>query len=92
MPFINETGASYVILTGLTNDVTGSLFISLLLIMVILLAIAMILKLPIESTAVFMIPFLLVVTAYYTEAWLSILGVFLLYLGVLIGKYFIFNK
>lgn len=89
MPFINSTDYSYILLTGLTNDVTGSLFISLLLIMVFIMVIAMILKLPIESSAIFMIPFLLVVSAFYISDWLAILGVFLIFLGVIFAKFLI---
>jgi len=67
------------------NSATGSEFLSLLVIIFIITVLCLGLRIPIEFTAVFVLPLLLVV-ATYTSSIMPVLGVFLIYLGFLVGK------
>jgi len=78
------------IIIGLIN-ITGSLFLSLLFIMILLIVFALLFRIPLEFTAVLILPLLIVISAY-DGAFMSVLGTFLIYLGVLFGKHFIFSK
>ena len=78
------------IIIGLIN-ITGSFFLSLLLIIILMITLALVLKIPIEFTAIFILPLLLTLTAYESQL-ISVLGAILIYLGVLLGKHFFFKK
>lgn len=85
--FLNETGFFGTVVIGL-NGITGSLFLSLMLIFIILLVFALALRIPIEATGIILLPLLLTLTAYVPD-FLSLLGVALIYLGVVLGKHFL---
>lgn len=87
--FINESGVSYQVINGL-NGITGSAFLSLLFIVIILFLIAILFRIPIEFTAIFILPLVLTFAAFYGE-FVAVTGVLLIYLGVLLGKHFFFN-
>ena len=88
--FLNSTGTAYAILEGLTNDVTGSLFMSLLMIVFLILAFSLAFRIPMEYTAIFILPILIVSMAYFQQ-FLAIGGVILIYLGVVMAKNFFFK-
>ena len=85
--FFNETGIISSGLMLLSDNVTGSVFISLLLIMVLLILVAMLFRLPIEVTAIILMPVLIVFMALTSE-FLAVGGVVLIYLGVIFAKNF----
>jgi len=72
------------------NGITGSLFLSLLLIAFFFLVLAIAFRMPMEMSAVFILPFLIVSASIEGQIW-SVLGVFLIYGGVLLGKNLFFN-
>jgi len=76
-----------VVIDGLTNA-TGSVFLSLLALILIFTVIAIGLRIPLEFSAVIVLPMLLVVASYTSDI-LPILGVALIYLGFLLGRYII---
>lgn len=78
-----------VIGTG-SQDVTGSLVLTLLLIMILLFAICLMFKMPIEVSGVIMLPLMLVSSSYYNNL-LAPLIAFLLYFAVIIAKYWLFR-
>ena len=83
--FINQTGTIGVIMGAVTNNITGSYFITLLGLMVIILLFFMVFRLPVEATVIFILPLCLVFMAFYGE-FLVIGGLLLMYLGFLIAK------
>lgn len=85
MVFYNESDSVGIIIHGLTNNVTGSLFLTLLVIIIMLMVVAFMFRLPIETTSVLIIPLLIVVVAYSGE-FLQVGGVFLIYMGILIAR------
>jgi len=86
----NTTGTIGVILQYATTEVTGSIFLTLLGIVIGLMVLCMLLRLPMEFTAILVLPLLLGCASYYSE-FTAILGVFLIYLGVIVGKNFFFR-
>jgi len=89
--FINETGFIGQIVAYTTYNVTGSLFLTLLGMVMILILIAVMLRIPIEFTAIFIMPVLLVLMAYQSGTFTAIGGVFLIYIGILMAKNFFFK-
>lgn len=81
----NETA-----IIGLTS-ITGSFFLSLLVLVILIMLFALALRIPLEFTAIFILPLLIVLVGYESQL-LSVFGVLLLYLGVLFGKHFFFSK
>lgn len=84
MSLFADNGTSILFVDTL-NGVTGSLFLSLLAIVGLLMLLAMMLRIPLEFTAIIVLPFLLALTAYESSM-MSVLGVVLIYLGVLVAK------
>jgi len=90
MDFINESGLIASVLNHMTINVTGSTFLTLLAIVMGLIVIALMFRLPVEWTSIIVFPFLIVTAAFYTD-FLPVLGVFVIYLGILVGKNFFFK-
>lgn len=82
--FFNESQITYTVISGM-NNYTGSLFLTLLAIFIILLLIALILRIPMEFTGVILLPLTIVLWAN-DSAFLAIAGIWLIYLGMLIAK------
>ena len=87
---INETGILGQAYAGM-NAITGSVFLTLLSVVLVLMLVAMIFRMPIEFTAVFILPSLLTFLAFESE-FLAVGGVILIYLGILLGKNLFFNR
>jgi hypothetical protein len=83
--FVNSTGVFGILLNAFTENITGSLFLTLLLILMFLLALCMMAQIPIEWTVVFMLPLLLYLMAYTSE-FQAIGGFALIYTGIIIAK------
>lgn len=73
-----------------TNDITGSLFLTLLGVVMILMLLCLLLRLPMEFSAILVLPLLIGLMAYMQE-FVAIGGVFLIYLGIILGKNFFFR-
>lgn len=87
---LNTTGTLGVVINYATVYITGSLFVTLLGIVFGLLLLCLLFRIPMEFTAVLVLPLLLGVGAYVSE-FTAIVGVFLIYMGILIGKNFFFK-
>jgi len=73
------------IIVSLTNNITGSLFLTLLFITMVFLGLAGAFKMPLELTIPFILPFFLV--GYMVSgAFLPVLGVAIIYLSILLLK------
>ena len=90
MVLLNESGLGGQVLIGLTQNITGSIFLSLLMIVFIILVLFLLVRIPLEFSAIFILP-MLIVFIRIDGQFLGVLGVFLLYLGVLLGKNFFFT-
>lgn len=88
MVFYNDTGTVGVLITYMTVNVTGSLFITLLIIVMALMSLTLLFRIPLEFSSVIILPLLLVLMAYSTE-FLVYGSVTLLYLGVLMAKMYV---
>jgi hypothetical protein len=85
--FFNSTDHFGTVLYYMTTDITGSLFLTLLIILLVIVAVALALRIPVEFTAVLIVPVMLVLMAYTSE-FLAIGGLLLIYLGILTAKNF----
>jgi len=90
MVFINESQTIGIILTH-WNSITGSLFLTLCMIVLLILIVFAILGLSLEWSALFIMPLLLALMAY-SDDFFSIGGAFLLYTSFLLAKNFFFGK
>lgn len=89
MVFINETGTIGLIIEAGTN-LTGSLFLTVLLIFLLFVTLALMFKLPLEILIPIVLPLFIVSMAYSTE-FLAIGGLMLIYLAVILSKRFWLN-
>lgn len=89
--FINDSGTTSVIIKGLFDNVGGSWFATIMLIILFVILLAVIFRVPFELTAIVIMPLLLVCMVYVPD-FLAVAGVFLIYLGVLVGKNILFNR
>lgn len=83
--FINETGVIGQIFMYASTNLTGSLFLSLLGIIILIIAIFMLFRIPIEFIAILILPIMIVFMAYESQM-LAITGAFILYMGFLTAK------
>jgi hypothetical protein len=82
--FYTETGIIGQFLSGM-NDITGSLFITLMVITIILVLICLALRMPMEASAMVLLPFFFTI-ASMTGEFKAVMGATLIYLGFIIGK------
>lgn len=87
---INESGIAGQVIIDLNTNVTGSTFLSLLMIVFILLILFLLLRVPLEFSAIFILP-MLIIFGSIDGSFSATLGVFLIYLGILLGKNFFFT-
>ena len=85
--FLNQTGIIGQAFNGLTNNVTGSVFLTGLLILIVLMVIAFMFRLPLELTVIFLIPIILVFMAFNT-GWVAVGGLIFIYIAVILARNF----
>ena len=88
MFFINWTESLGVVLAHGTQYTTGSIFITLLIIMIMLIVFAMLFGIQMEFTAILILPLLLSYMAYYGE-FIGVGAVIIIYLALIFTKKFI---
>ena len=86
--FINESGTIGIIFTSFTNNVSGSSYLTLMSIILLVIVFFMIFRLPVEATAILILPMILIFVAYSGDL-IGIGMVALLYVGFLFAKNFI---
>jgi hypothetical protein len=74
---------------GLTNSVTGDIYLTLLTIMIIILLFFLALRIPVEISVILILPLLIVFMADGSGDWRAISGIAVLYLSLMFGKYFL---
>ena len=83
--FINQTGTIGVIYQAIYTNVTGSEFLTLLFLVVLCMLFVMLFRMPIEASVVIVLPMLIVFAAFNNNLF-SLLGVVLIYSGILLAK------
>lgn len=86
--FYNQTQIIGQIINGVTTHMTGGLFLTLLTVVLFIIALCLMFRIPIEFTAIIILPLILTITAYTSE-FMSVLGVLLIYMGIIFGKMFL---
>ena len=85
--FINQTGTVGQIYLAATQNITGSEFLTLLGLIIIIIAFFFMFGLPLEATAIMVLP-MLIVFGVYSQNLISVLGIALIYLGMIFAKNF----
>lgn len=85
--FINESGTIGIIFEAVTNNVTGSAYLTLLGFMIIIILFFMLFRVPIEFTAILILPMCIIFMSFFGE-FLVIGLTLLMYIGLLIAKNF----
>lgn len=84
----NSSGIFGIILDAFTYNVTGSLFLTLLAMIILLFAFCLMFKIPLEYTAIIVMPILITLMAYSSD-FKAIGGLMLLYISVLVARWFL---
>ena len=87
---VNQTGTIGVILQAGTENLTGSVIATLFLILMILFAVSIMFRVPLEITAIIVLPFCLAVGAYYSNFMIPIIAI-ILYLSMMMAKNWLFR-
>lgn len=87
--YINMTGSIGNIYSGITYNITGSEFLTLLFIIILIMLFFMMFRIPVELSSVLILPLLIVVMAYSGE-FFAITGLILIYLALLLAKNWFF--
>jgi len=90
MAFINTTETIGIILGSASTTTTGSLFTTLMLIMIILFAVAFMFQIPLEFTSIIFLPYVIVCMAFYSQ-FIVVGGVIFIYVAILLTKNWIFK-
>ena len=89
--FINDTGTIGIIYNAATTNITGSEFLTLLGLIVLIIIFFTMFRIPMEMTAIFVLPLMLIFMAY-SNNFFAIGGVFLIYLGFLVARNYFINQ
>ena len=87
MTLFDTTGAIYLIIEAITNNITGSIFLTLLFIMLLIIASLLIFGVPPELSIILIAPLILVVMSYMGE-FLAVGGIMLIWLAIIFGRRF----
>lgn len=90
MAIFDPTSMIGTVIDSLTTNVTGSIFLSLLYMMLFFIGVASMFRLPIEITVPIVIPFL-IVGVIITSQLIPALGVGLIYLAIIFTKRLFLN-
>jgi hypothetical protein len=88
--FINQTETIGIILGQANTTTTGSLFATLLLILIFLLALCLLFRISFEWASILLLPLMITYASYYSNLYAP-LGITLIYLSMILTKNFIFK-
>jgi hypothetical protein len=88
--FINETGTISKILEAGTQNLTGEMFATLLLILIILMVVCLMFNIPLEIASILILPYCIACGAFYSSFIIAI-TLIVLYMGFIIAKNWIFR-
>ena len=90
MPFMNATGSIGLILAAGTLGVNGSLFLTLLMVLMFLIVIGIMFQIPLEFISIIVLPMCLACASYYSN-FVAPVAVIFIYVATLITKRWLFN-
>jgi hypothetical protein len=82
---VNSTGELGIVIQYLTYNITGSLFISLVAIVLVIMGLALAFSIPLEWTMIIVFPIFLAVGAFYSD-FFPILGAAIFYMALIIAN------
>lgn len=90
MVFINASGTIANVLIAGTENLTGDIVSTLLMVFLFLMVICLMFGIPLEFTTVIMLPLLIATAAFYST-FMGPLIVFLIYMATLLAKNWLFK-
>lgn len=81
----NDTGITQAVLEGITSNVTGNTFLTLMVLFVILLVLALAMRLTFEVAALLIFPIILVAAAFTGDV-MGAVGLMGIVLGIILAK------
>lgn len=90
MVFLNMTETIGIILGNASTTTTGSLFLTLFLVMLLLIVVSIFFGIQLEYISIILLPYLLAVAGQY-QNFVAPLGVVLIYLATIVTKVWIFK-
>ena len=88
--FINWTGIIGSVISTGTVDVTGNLFVTLLLVLMFLIIVGIMFSIPLEFLSIIVLPVCISSAAYYSN-FIAPMGVILIYITTIITKNWLFK-
>lgn len=85
----NQTGLFGTMMIGLTNTMTGDIYLTLFTLMFIVFLFFLALKIPLELTSILILPLIMVFMLDGGGDWTGFAGILVLYLALMFGKYFL---
>ena len=92
MVFINTTGLTYTIIQNMNSYVTNSEYITYSLIFIAILMMCVLLRIPIEFSALLIFPLLIALVAFNVGSFVFPLIIALFFIGILIAKNWLFSE
>jgi len=89
MAIFNTTDTIGIFLTGITNNMTGDITLTLITLMFVIMLFFLALRIPLEFTAILIVPLLIVVMVYDSSHWKSITSIIVFYLAIMFAKFFL---
>jgi hypothetical protein len=86
MAFVNETGLLGVALESFTTYVSGSVFITLLAVLILVIGLFIMFRIPLEAVLVLVMPMIIIFMAWEVGGFLAVGGVFIMILAIIVAK------
>ena len=87
MVFINWTTTTGAVIQTMTEQTTGSIYLTLLIFIILLIAIALMFGIPLEFTTIIIFP-LTIACMTYTQEFFAFGGILIIYTGMILTKHF----
>jgi hypothetical protein len=84
----NESGIFGTLIIGFTNSVTGDITLTLFTLIMLIMLFFIAMRIPIELTAILVIPLLIVFMIYDSSNWKPIAGMITFYLAIMFARFF----
>jgi len=90
MVFIDTTGSIGIVVKAITDNITGSIFLTMLFITIVLIAFFYLWRIPTDVVLILMVPFIIVIMAF-TKEYVALGGLALIYMGIIFFRRFWLN-
>lgn len=88
--FINQSSAIGLILESGTKTMTGSMAMTLIIILLFMMALCMLFMIPLEFGGIFILPYITACSAYYGVFWVPAI-MFVIYFAGILARHFFFR-